>query len=89
MLVAVVHVMLLQLEVELRLMLSVSEVTGGTSVLDVVRVVGEYVLLVFEVAEIAVDDSIEMLELERVVVSEADVTTELLLEGWGQTPPLL
>lgn len=54
-LVAVVHVMLLQLAVELRLTLSVSDVTGGTSVLvaseveglstlDVVRVVAEYVL---------------------------------------------
>lgn len=44
--------------------------------------------------ESAVDDSIEALELERTVVSEADVseadvTTELLLEGCGQTPPLL
>lgn len=99
-LVALVHVLLLQVEVELRLTLSVSEVTGGSSVLeasevetlsalDVVKVVAEYVLVAFKVVELAVDDSIEMLELDRVVVSEADVTTELLLEGWAQTPPLL
>jgi hypothetical protein len=41
-----------------------------------------------EVVE-AVDDSTEVLVLDRTVVSEADVTTELLLEGCGQTPPLL
>lgn len=73
-------------------MLEASEVEA----LEVVRVVAEYVLLVFEAVEIAVDDSIETLELVRIVVSEADVsvadvsvadvsdadvTTELLLEG--------
>lgn len=56
----------------------------------------EYVLLVFVAVEIAVDDSMDTLELVRIVVSEADVsvadvseaevsvaevTTELLLEG--------
>lgn len=66
-------------------MLEASEVEG-LSALEVVRVVAEYVLLVFEAVEIAVDDSIETLELVRIVVSEADVsvadvTTELLLEG--------
>lgn len=95
-----VHVLLLQVAVELRLTPSVSDVTGGNTVvgasevemlsaLDVVRVVAVYVLLAFVAVEIAVEDSMEMLELERVVVSEADVTAELLLEGCAQTPPLL
>ena len=147
-LVALVQVTLLQFAVELRLTPSVSDVTGGTSVVDasvvepsvvdasvveasvveasvveasvveasvveasvvegsvvegsvveaseveavsaleVVRVVAEYVLA-SEVVE-AVDDSMEAVELEATVVSVADVTTELLLEGCGQTPPLL
>lgn len=100
---AVVHVMLLQLAVELILAPSVS---GGTSAveasdvealsaLEVVKVAAEEVL-VSEVCEVvaseeveAVEDSGKTLVLEREVVSEADVTAVLLLVGCGQTPPLL
>lgn len=45
-------------------------------------------MLVSEEVE-AVDDSIEVLVLDVTLVSEADVTVELLLEGCGQRPPLL
>lgn len=87
-LVAVVHVMLPQLAVELRLTLSVSDVTGGTSVLvasevealsalDVVRVVAESVL-VSEVYELLASDVEALSALDVVkVVAEYVLVSEV------------